>query len=604
MKKLVQALFLIAALIPCATQAQRYPTVPNQTVIGRLGTGNGSGPSQAIPFSLFYQSVLNSFCTTSGAFIVYGAGGWACSTAPSANTIYAGPSSGLAAQPSFRSLVGADLPSPFTNGTASGNTSKFATVNGAFTTGHCVDVDSSGNFQDSGGTCAGGGLASNYYLATTGSDSNNCLTSGTACFTLAHIASLINASPSLVPITINVAAGSYSAGATFTSGNITISGAGSGSTTITDSSNAGGTILVKAPAQVTVTGLYLQNTGGGSDVWALYGGVATVGSDIILGASTSARLACQDQGSTVYGNSNFTVDGGSSGTAVFLLANCGMRFFGSPPKVTFTNSPVVTEIVDAINNSSFKSGGMQFSGGISATYQYSLSQNSSIDNEQNATEYPGATGQGAISGGAVVYNVGPSFTGSISSNVLTVSGMSAGLGALGVGNQITGSGITPQHFKITIMGGAGCGGTCTGTGLNGTYQLNTTGTVGSETMTASSIYPCVDSTGLCPVVQSAPSGLGSGGSALVTFDGFGGDYAGQVTMTAGSGASSAGSIFIILHSAMTNCVASPSTSGAAILTSTAAGMGTTGSVRWLEVTWGAASSLTNGSSYTFNYMCR
>jgi hypothetical protein len=86
---------------------------------------------------------------------------------------------------------------------------------------------------------------------------------------------------------------------------------------------------------------------------------------------------------------------------------------------------------------------------------------------------------------------------------LTVTGMSAGLGALGVGNQILGAGV-PANTKIAAFG--------TGTGLNGTYTLNNSATVGPVTMTASSIYPCVDSVGLCPVVNAAPTGLGAGGS--------------------------------------------------------------------------------------------
>lgn len=47
------------------------------------------------------------------------------------------------------------LPSPFTSGTASGNTSKFATTTGTLTSGDCVKLDASGNFIDSGAACGG-----------------------------------------------------------------------------------------------------------------------------------------------------------------------------------------------------------------------------------------------------------------------------------------------------------------------------------------------------------------------------------------------------------------------------------------------------------------
>lgn len=49
------------------------------------------------------------------------------------------------------------LPSPFTSGTISGNTSSFATTTGTLTNGHCVQIDINGNFSDSGSVCGGGG---------------------------------------------------------------------------------------------------------------------------------------------------------------------------------------------------------------------------------------------------------------------------------------------------------------------------------------------------------------------------------------------------------------------------------------------------------------
>jgi hypothetical protein len=65
--------------------------VPGQSVIGRLGVAGDTGPSGAISF----------------ARVLSGLGG-----AQSANKVWAGPTSGGAAAPTFRSLVGADLPNP------------------------------------------------------------------------------------------------------------------------------------------------------------------------------------------------------------------------------------------------------------------------------------------------------------------------------------------------------------------------------------------------------------------------------------------------------------------------------------------------------------
>ncbi|MDQ2083197.1 hypothetical protein RA307_23685 [Xanthobacteraceae bacterium Astr-EGSB] len=73
-----------------------------------------------------------------------------------ANRVYASPPSGGAGKPSFRDLVGADLPLPFKSGTRSGNTSKFVTTTGTLTSSNCVRIDADGNFVDAGAGCGGG----------------------------------------------------------------------------------------------------------------------------------------------------------------------------------------------------------------------------------------------------------------------------------------------------------------------------------------------------------------------------------------------------------------------------------------------------------------
>ena len=63
----------------------------------------------------------------------------------------------------------ARLPSPFTSGTASGNTSVFATTSGVLTSGDCVEFDASGNLVAAGAACgSGGGAALNDITAATG----------------------------------------------------------------------------------------------------------------------------------------------------------------------------------------------------------------------------------------------------------------------------------------------------------------------------------------------------------------------------------------------------------------------------------------------------
>lgn len=62
----------------------------------------------------------------------------------------------------------ARLPSPFTSGTASGNTASFATTTGTLTNGHCVSIDSQGNLLDAGGACTTGGGGGTVSAGTAG----------------------------------------------------------------------------------------------------------------------------------------------------------------------------------------------------------------------------------------------------------------------------------------------------------------------------------------------------------------------------------------------------------------------------------------------------
>lgn len=86
-------------------------------------------------------------------------GGTGATTAFGARTnlgLAAVAASGSASDLATGTLGSARLPSPFTSGTASGNTSKFATVSGVLTAGNCVQIDSSGNIMDSGAACGSG----------------------------------------------------------------------------------------------------------------------------------------------------------------------------------------------------------------------------------------------------------------------------------------------------------------------------------------------------------------------------------------------------------------------------------------------------------------
>lgn len=80
--------FLLGAALPVHAQTPP-PTFPANTVWGR--TGIGPGPGQAIPFATLQTDI---------------------SGPQSANTVFAGPTSGGAAFATWRALIGSDLPLP------------------------------------------------------------------------------------------------------------------------------------------------------------------------------------------------------------------------------------------------------------------------------------------------------------------------------------------------------------------------------------------------------------------------------------------------------------------------------------------------------------
>lgn len=87
-------------------------------------------------------------------------GGTGASSASSARTNLGADN---ASNISSGTLNTARLPSPFTSGTASGSTTKFATVSGTLTSGDCAKFDASGNVIAAGAPCGSGGGGTVYF---------------------------------------------------------------------------------------------------------------------------------------------------------------------------------------------------------------------------------------------------------------------------------------------------------------------------------------------------------------------------------------------------------------------------------------------------------
>ena len=68
--------------------------------------------------------------------------------------------------------------SAISQGTVSGNTTKFATVSGSLTSTHCVNIDANGNLTDAGAACGSGGSATAVQEVPTGTCPTSTITLG------------------------------------------------------------------------------------------------------------------------------------------------------------------------------------------------------------------------------------------------------------------------------------------------------------------------------------------------------------------------------------------------------------------------------------------
>lgn len=145
MRQIKFALAAILALLPVLASAQSFPpSLPANSVYGRLGIG--TGPGQAISFTTLLANLSGT---------------------QSANKVWAGPTSGGVAQPTFRSLVGADLPVPGAS-SLGGVQSLTCSASNWFNTLSTAGVFgcSQPNFTDLAGTIGGAQIATGTITST------------------------------------------------------------------------------------------------------------------------------------------------------------------------------------------------------------------------------------------------------------------------------------------------------------------------------------------------------------------------------------------------------------------------------------------------------
>lgn len=91
MNRLLAGLVALFLAAPAVAQVN-LSNVPAKTVVGRLGIG--TGPVQAIPFTLFTSNLLSNLCTTTGAVPVFNTA-WVCSGIGTNGQLFLGQTGGI-----------------------------------------------------------------------------------------------------------------------------------------------------------------------------------------------------------------------------------------------------------------------------------------------------------------------------------------------------------------------------------------------------------------------------------------------------------------------------------------------------------------------------
>lgn len=223
---------VLAAITANTITASATPTLGiNATTTGQLLLANGGGSGATV-------TVQNNSATSAYNFNLP-------ATAGAANAPL---------------LSGGGTTNPMVFGTRSGNTTVFATTTGAFTTGHCLQIDGNGNVTDAGGACTTGG-GGGTVTSSPGGQLTYYASTGTT------VVGNVNAT---------IVAGALTLGqATSVIGQLLLSGNTSGTITITPQA-AAGTYNFNLPTTAGTAGQFLTSqAGGGSAMTWTTGGTVT-----------------------------------------------------------------------------------------------------------------------------------------------------------------------------------------------------------------------------------------------------------------------------------------------------------------------------------------
>lgn len=243
------------------------------------------------------------------------------------------------------------------------------------------------------------------YVATTGSDAagNLCVISASPCLTIQNAVDKAALFTSLNgATTLNVAAGTYTAGtrisgayggmnkaASSTAAIFKLVGAGSGTTTVslTSCPSATSPFRVSQGAIMQISGFTLTTScAGGDNLFADNFGNILVGSDVVLGAASHAQVNAYNNG-----NITFTDDTSLAGTATYgLLASTGGSIIlKSGGTTSFSSTPTYGNyFIAAIMGGKVNTNATTYSGTFTGR-AFAIDTGGEVDTEGDTTPPPG-----------------------------------------------------------------------------------------------------------------------------------------------------------------------------------------------------------------------
>lgn len=278
--------------------------------------------------------------------------------------------------------------------------------------GECIAIDSNGNLTVLGNLTVDGefliggnpvrtpapSTLNIYVNGSTGSDSNNGLSTGTAFLTIQaaiNLAASYDTGSASNSININVAAGTYSASNTLPTivgaATIFISGVGSGSVTCTSTSgNVFSATSILGTWALSGMTLTTSGTGIGTVYCSGFGSCIQILSDINFGVASGKNHLFATNGGQIQLGASYTISGGS--TSHLNASNLGTIVSTATITVTVSASISITTFAQAVRMGFIYTGGITYSlGGHTVTgTRYSANTTGLIDTlGSSATYFPG-----------------------------------------------------------------------------------------------------------------------------------------------------------------------------------------------------------------------